>query len=224
MTIHNKIFDNSNHEYTITETKINEYQTLKFNHELGIGFLNPPENSDEIYDVDYWDRYRGMMHTEIGRNLNQCRIDIANKFKVNPLQLLDIGVGNAQFVDTFGCRGFDINPMAIEYLKSTNKYINPYTESCKWKWMSFFDSLEHIVDSSELLSKTHNAIVSVPIHQNLESLLISKHLRPSEHFWHFTVSGMLHYMNHFGFDCKYYSTIESKLGRQDIGSFVFKRD
>jgi hypothetical protein len=65
MTIQNKIFDNSNHEYTITETKINEYQTLKFNHELGIGFLNPPENSNEIYDVDYWDRYRGMMHTEL---------------------------------------------------------------------------------------------------------------------------------------------------------------
>ena len=223
MTIQNKIFDTTNHEYTITETKINEYQTLKFNNELGIGFLNPPENSNEVYDKVYWDRYRALRDTEVGKNLNQCRIDIAEKFKANPTKTLDVGVGNADFVDKFNCYGFDINPEAIKYLKSTRKFIDPYVEACRWQCITMFDTIEHIVDIESLLSKTDMVILSTPIYKNLEDILGSKHLRPNEHFYYFTVSGMIHYMNYFGFDCKYYSTIESKLGRSDIGSFVFSR-
>jgi hypothetical protein len=135
-----------------------------------------------------------------------------------------VGVGNADFVDKFGCYGYDVNPEAIKYLKSTRAYINPYTESCRWQCITMWDVIEHIVDIESLLRKTDMVILSTPIYNNLEHCLDSKHFRPNEHFFYFTVSGIIHYMNHFGFDCKYYSTIESKLGRQDIGSFVFKRD
>ena len=224
MSIQNKIFDTTNHEYTITETKINEYQTLKFNHDLGIGFLNPPENSNEVYDKAYWERYRALRDTEIGKNLNQCRIGIAEKFKAKPTKTLDVGVGNGDFVDKFYCWGFDINPEAIKYLKSTRKFIDLYTEACRWQCITMFDTIEHIVDIESLLSKTDMVILSTPIYKDLEDTLKSKHFRPDEHLFYFTVSGMIHYMNYFGFDCKYYSTIESKLGRDSIGSFVFKRD
>ena len=224
MTIQNKIFDNTNHEYTITETKINEHQTLKFNKDLGIGFLNPPENVNEVYDIDYWERYRALRDTEIGKNLNQCRIDIVNKFNITPIYTLDVGIGNGDFVDKFGGYGYDVNPFSVEYLKANRKFIDPYTESCKWQCITMFDVIEHIEDVELLLSKTDMVILSTPIYKDLEHILGSKHFRPDEHLWYFTVSGMIHYMNNFGFDCKYYSTIETKLGRESIGSFVFKRD
>lgn len=224
MTIQNKIFDTSNHEYTISETKINDTQTLKYNKELGIGFLNPPENMNEVYDENYWTRYRAMCDTEIGKNLNQCRIDIVDKFKAAPIHTLDVGIGNGDFVDKFGCYGYDVNPEAIKYLKANRKFINPYTESCKWQCITMFDVIEHIEDIESLLSKTDMVILSTPIYKDLTDVLGSKHFRPTEHLWYFTISGLIHYLNFFGFDCKYYSTIETKIGRDSIGSFVFKRD
>lgn len=224
MTIQTKLFDTTNHEYTIIETTINDTQTLKWNEELGIGFLNPPENVNDVYDENYWERYRKLRDTEIGKNLTQCRIDIANKFKVKPILTLDVGIGNGDFVDKFGCYGYDVNPEAIKYLKSTRAYIDPYSESCKWQCITFWDVIEHIEDAEELLNKTDMVILSTPIYNNLKHTLKSKHFRPEEHLWYFTIGGMINYMNNFGFDCKYYSTIESKLGRESIGSFVFKRD
>jgi hypothetical protein len=190
---------------------------------LGIGFLNPPENSHQVYDEGYWERYRGMIDTRIGKDLTAARIAIAKHFDIKPLELVDIGVGNADFCDKFGCYGFDINPEAVKYLKSTRKYYDVYGDIYKWKAMSMWDVLEHIVDASDVLSKTNMLIMSTPIYRDMEHCLTSKHFRKDEHFWYFTVSGMIHYMSHFGFECKYYSTIESKLGREDIGSFVFKR-
>lgn len=223
MLAYNNIFDTTNHEFDISEIILDNNQTLKFNNTLGIGFINPPENSTEIYDEDYWNRYRAMINTEIGKNLTQCRIDIANNFNVIPLRLLDVGIGNGDFVDKFGCYGTDVNPHAIKYLKQNRKFIDIDNEKYMWEWMSFFDVLEHIVDASSILSKVEKIIMSVPIHNNLDSLLVSKHLRPEQHFWHFTVHGLIYYMGLFGFNCKYYSTIESKLGRESIGSFVFTR-
>lgn len=224
MTIQNKLFDTTNHEYTIVNTKINDVQTLNWNRELGIGFLNPPENSDEVYDEEYWNRYRSMIDTDIGRKLTQCRIDICKQFNITPLELLDIGIGNGDFVDKFKCRGYDINKMAVKYLKENKKFIDIYNEDYRWKVLSMWDVLEHVVDIKPLLDKTDMLIMSTPIYSNMEECLKSKHFRTTEHFWYFTVHGMIYYMNHFGFDCKYYSTIESKLGRFSIGSFVFKRD
>lgn len=222
-TVYNNIFNSPNHQYDISTSIINESQSLTWNNDLGIGFLNPPVDSDEVYDENYWERYRAMIDTDIGRNLTKARIEIANKFNIKPMELLDIGVGNADFCDKFGCRGADINPHAVAYLKKNNKYIDINNENGRWKWMSYHDVLEHIVDATGILAKTDNVMLSVPIHANMESCLDSKHLRPNEHFWHFTVSGMITYMNMFGFKCLYYSTIESKLGRESIGSFVFAR-
>lgn len=223
MTINNFIFNSDKHEYNVTETNIIGNQTLKWNHDLGIGYLNPDLTVDHVYDEHYWNSYRKLIDTEIGKNLTNARIDIAKLFQVKPLRLLDVGIGNGAFVDKFGCYGADINPFAIEYLKKNHKYYNPIEDSFKWQWMSFWDCLEHITDATNILSKCDGALISMPIYQNLEHCLSSKHLKPKEHYWYFTISGLIHYMNYFGFDCKYYSTIESKLGRDSIGSFVFRR-
>jgi hypothetical protein len=223
MTINDTIFNTNFHEYDISKVQVNSTQTLKWNRQLGIGFLNPPENSHEVYDENYWQRYREMADTRIGKDLTAARIEIAKHFDVKPVELLDVGVGNADFCDKFGCYGFDINPEAVKYLKSKRKYTNPYEDRYKWKAMSMWDVIEHITDATEILSKTNMLLMSTPIYHDMEHCLSSKHFRTDEHFWYFTVSGMIHYMNFFGFDCKYYSTIESKLGREDIGSFVFVR-
>lgn len=221
--IYNKIFNSDNHEYTIKTIDVGDEHKLTWNKELGIGHIPSLKSDDEVYSQEYWDYYRTLIDTDIGKNLTQARIDIANKFNVKPRDLLDIGIGNGQFVDTFGCYGTDTNKIAIEYLKKGMKYINLGSENYKWKWFSFWDVIEHIEDITPILAKVDNIMLSTPIYKNMEDCLASKHLKINEHIYYFSVSGMITYMNHFGFDCKYYSTIESKLGRQDIGSFVFMR-
>jgi hypothetical protein len=220
MPIKDKII---NSEYNIINTKINETQTLEWNQDLGIGFLNPDPNQVDVYDADYWNKYRKLIDTEIGRNLTKARIDMVKSLGIGPLATLDVGIGNGQFVDTFGCYGFDINPHAVEYLKKKNKLVDPYSENYKWKCITLWDVIEHIVCPTELLSKSDIFALSTPIYKNMEDCLVSKHFRPTEHFWYFTVSGMISYMNQFGFECTYYSTIESQLGRESIGSFIFKK-
>lgn len=218
------IFNSPNHEYTLIETKITESQSLIWNKDLGIGVLPSIKTDDEVYSQSYWDNYRKLIDTEIGKNLTQARIDIADKFKIVPNRLVDIGIGNGQFCDTFGCRGYDVNKVAVDYLKKTKKYTDIYQDEFVWEWFSFWDVIEHVYDADELLKRTNNIILSTPIYLNMEECLASKHFKINEHVLYFTVSGMIHYMSMYGFKCKYYSTVETKCGRESIGSFVFTRN
>lgn len=90
--------------------------------------------------------------------------------------------------------------------------------------MSFWDSLEHIHNPTDLLDCIENyAFISTPIYKDKEHILRSKHFRPDEHCWYFTKDGIINFMSNFGFYCIEYSNIETEIGREDIGSFVFKR-
>lgn len=184
--------------------------------DFGIGYY-PVEDSP--YDEAYWDKYQKMEDTEIGRNLNQARLDIVNRYQW--VDLIDIGIGSGAFIKELpNSYGFDINPSAVEWLKSVDKFKEPSPVDC----LSFWDSIEHIHNPTALLENAKRFVfISTPIYKDKDHILRSKHFRPDEHCWYFTHQGIINYLGNFGFICIEYSNIETELGREDIGSYVFKR-
>lgn len=183
---------------------------------FGIGYY-PVEDSP--YDEAYWEKYIRMEDTDIGHQLNQARLEIVNRYQWD--SLIDIGIGSGAFIKELpNAYGFDINPSAVTWLKSVNKYKEP----CQIDCLTFWDSLEHIHNPTELLEKANKFVfISTPIYDDKAHILRSKHFRPDEHCWYFTKDGLIRFMSNFGFYCIEYSNIETEIGREDIGSFVFKR-
>lgn len=191
-------------------------EKLLWLHDFGIGYY-PVEDSP--YDEAYWEKYQKMEDTEIGRNLNQARLDMVNRYQW--VDLIDIGIGSGAFIKELpNAYGFDINPSAVEWLKSVDKYKEPNTVDC----LTFWDSIEHIHNPTALLESAKRFVfISTPIYKDKDHILRSKHFRPDEHCWYFTHQGIINYLGNFGFNCIEYSNIETELGREDIGSYVFKR-
>lgn len=189
---------------------------LYWNENLGIGYL---EVTDSPYDDEYFDKYVSYEDAEIGKKLNKARQDLAAKYPHD--ELLDIGVGSGVFIrDLPNAYGYDINPKAVEYLKSIDKWSDPRAIDM----MTFWDSLEHIPEPEGLLELVKKyVIISTPIYDDKDHVLRSKHFRPDEHCWYFTIHGMIHFMDQRGFKLAEYNRIESDLGREDIGTFVFVR-
>lgn len=182
----------------------------------GLGYY-PVEDSP--YDEAYWYKYQKMEMTDIGRKLNDARLEIVKRYQWE--SLIDIGIGSGAFIKELdNAYGFDINPSAVEWLKAIGKYKEPEPVDA----MSFWDSIEHIHNPTDLLNKCRKIVfISTPIYHSKEHILRSKHFRPDEHCWYFTKAGLIGFMDNFGFNCAEYSEIETEIGREDIGSFVFKR-
>lgn len=188
---------------------------------LGIGYLKSHATDDEVYDIDYWEKYQRMTDTQMGYDLTQARYDLVKKY-TNPNQVLDVGIGSGQFVKAADCFGFDVNQHAIAWLKSQNRYAH-YNDDYSWN-ITMWDVLEHIDNPTEVLSRVDEYfIMSTPVYMNMEQCLTSKHFRINEHIWYFTTTGCIEFMRYFGFKCLEISSIETKLGREAIESFVFKR-
>jgi hypothetical protein len=192
---------------------------LQWLEEVGIGYLDYPAVP---YDLDYFQKYIGYEDTEIGQRLNDARVDLVDAYTRGTV--IDVGIGSGLFcrtrANTFGC---DINPHAIEWLAGRGLYLTP-DEERPVEALTFWDSLEHIPDPSELLAGAKEFVfISCPIYDGVQSVLASKHYRPGEHFWYWTAEGMANFMAMFGFELVESNQMESDLGREDIGTFVFKR-
>ena len=190
---------------------------LVWKEELGIGYY-PVEETP--YDAAYFEKYVGYEKTEIGKKLNKSRVDLVNKYSFETL--VDIGIGSGQFVKSFeNAQGSDINPVAVQWLKDNNRlYKNTPVDA-----MTFWDCLEHIHDPTELLSKVKKYVfVSCPIFTDKDHVLRSKHFRTDEHCWYFTEAGLCLFMACAGFTLVEKNRIEEECGREDIGTFVFKKE
>ena len=66
--------------------------------------------------------------------------------------------------------------------------------------------------------------MSLPVFNDVDHVLRSKHFKPDEHFWYFTRDGLVAAMLMCGFKLVAESDVESELGREDIGTFAFRRE
>ena len=189
-----------------------------WNEDAGVGYL-PLEQTP--YDQDYFDKYVGYSTTAFGVTLNLARSLLVNRV-VTMGSMVDVGIGSGHFMDTVGCYGYDINPVAVTMLEDQGMFLDPFVESVESA--TFWDSLEHIGDIEHLLKNVRKfAIVSIPIFTGLDHVLRSKHFRRDEHCWYFTDKGFKKFMDGHGFQVIEQNRMETELGREDIGTYICKR-
>lgn len=195
---------------------------------LGIGFH--PQFDPARYDGAYFDKYAVMDSTEMGYLLNEQRAVFVRGHYTGPV--LDFGIGAGAFLkemwkhpSSAGSAGFDINEHALAWLRGNGSLRDPYNGVPKAA-MTFWDSLEHAPDIAPLLANvTGWVFVSMPIvmEEHGGPLPTWRHYRPGEHLLYATAWGLAGLMRSFGFDLVEQDLFETRLGRQDIGSFAFRR-
>ena len=193
---------------------------LTWDEERGYGHY-PVKQEDRPYDASYFEKYRKMANTPIGQALTKARVDLVRKYYPG-FTLVDVGIGSGQFVTASGMLGYDVNPAGVEWLNQRNRFADMYAG--QYDAMTFWDSLEHIDDMSAAVQHIERfAFVSIPVFSGYEDVLASKHFRPDEHIHYFTVAGLIRWFDEQGFNCLEYNQVESDIGREGVGTFVFER-
>ncbi|MBJ8670257.1 methyltransferase domain-containing protein [Citrobacter koseri] len=187
--------------------------------ELGMGRYPVP--ADRPYNADYFARYQAMADTSMGQQLTAARIQLVMRHYQGPV--LDVGIGSGQFVSSYpGALGFDVNPAGMAWLHERNAYADLYAS--RWRALTMWDVLEHIDDPERAVRQAKEFVfVSLPIFDNAEHILTSRHYRKDEHIWYWTHEGLLMWFEAQGFTCVEHNTIESRLGRDGISSYAFRR-
>jgi hypothetical protein len=192
--------------------------------QLGIGYY-PVEAGFAPYDQDYFDRFDRDARSELGRALMQARFNFIEQHYRGTL--IDVGIGSGAFVELRNGRrrttyGYDINPAGIAWLEQRMLLVDPYLVT--FDAMTLWDVLEHIPNFQSLLANVREWLfLSLPIFDDVEHALRSKHFRPDEHCWYFTRDGLIFAMKICGFILVSESSMETDLGREDIGTFAFRR-
>jgi len=210
--MYKQIFNNDNTQ----KINIEGYEyALLWRDDLGIGYL-PTDGYD--YGIEYWEKYLVMSAADFGHKLNQLRLDFVKRNNGNFNNLCDVGIGSGQFVETAKCKGTDVNPLAIAWLKEHNYFADDLTT---FKELTLWDVIEHIEDPSITFSNATQVFISTPIYQDLTDCLKSKHFRPGEHIWYFTDAGIKNFMALLGYTVRDESDFETVLGRESILSYHF---
>lgn len=191
----------------------------------GYGFAPPIADGPVVsYDAEYFNKYVLYAGTKMARELNRARCDMVERHWSG--EVLDVGIGCGSFIEAMeerehSCMGFDVNPVGVGWLRQRRLYQDLYDGV---EAATFWDALEHMLDPKPALAAIqHWAFISIPIYRDLNECLGSKHLRPNEHFWHFTRDGLCLYMREAGFEVREENWMESEVGRDSIGSFAFER-
>lgn len=195
--------------------------------ERGMGYLDPGE-LQVSYEGDYFHKYLGYKHTDLGRKITDFRVTLTRQHWSG--EVVDIGIGCGHFIEEHGCaRGFDVNPVAVQWLKERGLYLDVYTNQGLFRQvdtpvLTFWDSLEHIPDPEQMISFAEKMVLlSIPIFKDGEDVLCSKHYRPGEHIWYWTHRGLIGWMRELGFDWIDVSNLETAFGREGIRTYVFRR-
>lgn len=209
---------------------------LTWNSDIGYGFF-PVDPSEWPYDEAYRAKYEAMANTGMAKRLNFHRSGLARKaadlIYREPREVptfLDIGPGDGMFMRELAADlpegedlvfGFDVNPAMVQRLKDEARFAEP--DKGPWTVMSFWDSFEHIHRPDKTVAHAKTVAMSIPIFHNKAHVLESKHFRPDEHVWYFTDMGIRTFMAKLGFATIHVDDQETRLGREDIKSYIFLR-
>lgn len=191
-----------------------------------LGYCRQESPSPFVYDAEYFNKYCEYSQTELGQQITAARVSLVNRYTTG--EIIDIGIGCGQFVELRGnAKGYDVCPESIDWLTERGLFVNPYSTEITQSAICFWDSLEHITEPKELLGRVPSGcfvFVSLPVFEDLTKVTASKHHRPNEHIHYWTWQGLIEYFEGISFTCLELSNQESELGREDILTFVFKRD
>lgn len=179
------------------------------------------------YGQGYYENYVGRENTEIARRLNEARTRMTERFCRGPL--LDVGVGSGEFITSSRLKvfGYDINPWGVRWLNDRGLFLNPYDGlPPEVDGLTMWDTFEHIPDPTPLLERVGTGcrvFISLPTFASLDDVRGSKHYKPDEHYYYFTVPGVVRVMADAGFRCLEVNDEETKAGREGITAFAFGR-
>ena len=181
-----------------------------------------PVNVDGQYDESYYANYAKLACTPMGHEITEKRRDFTNRFFANR-PWCDVGPGACAFVEATHASGFDINPTTNARLRELGRYQDPASQ---FDVLTFWDSLEHIPmeDLIGLLDRCKGAVVSMPVYEDREHVLRSRHFKPAEHMHYWTADGFVDFMIQRGFNHLGEDDFETKLGRDGVLTFAFERD
>lgn len=207
------------HDHDAPEGKVSCFRWEKAD---GFGYF--PVGKNHPYNLDYFRKYEGYAQTEMGAALTKARVDLVGRH-IGGSELLDVGIGCGQFIcartegSTFG---YDVNETAIRWLLDRGLWRDPYFQDPENA--SCFDSLEHMSRPDRFVERVQKHLfLSIPIFEGPEHAIASKHFRPDEHFYYFTKDGLILWMKRLGFLIVEENDMEMRLGREGIGTFVFRR-
>lgn len=177
-----------------------------------------------LYSGDYFAHYQKLDNTKMGALLTRARLELVGKY-CRPMDTVDIGIGGGRYVQESGGWGYDVCADAVTWLRDNGYYRNPYSDVMgDVKAITCWDSLEHIPDPRALLAEVKEWLfVSLPVFEDADDVLSSKHYKPGEHLWYFSSTGFINWCAEQGFECVEMNRVESDLGREGIMSFAFKR-
>ncbi|MCY1397750.1 Methyltransferase domain protein [compost metagenome] len=156
----------------------------------------------------------------MGAALTRARVELVRKHF--PGQVVDIGIGGGRFVLEADAMGFDVNAEAVVWLQAQGRLLDPYRQQVDA--ITCWDSLEHVPDPEKLVARAGQWLfVSMPIYESQAHCLQSKHFKPGEHLWYFTLPGFIGWCERQGFELIEMNHAESELGREGITSFAFRR-
>lgn len=176
-----------------------------------------------IYDGEYFKKYVGYSKTDMGRALTEARVKLVNRYVEQKEPVIDIGIGCGHFVENRqpGTFGYDVNPDGIRWLLRNDLWWDPYQTPPRV--VTMWDSLEHMPFPEDLLKRVSFAFVAIPIFKGPEHCQESKHFRKDEHYHYFTHEGFIAWMEKLSFQLVEHNTVEEKIGREDVGTYVFKK-
>lgn len=195
----------------------------KFTWDDSLGVGHYPVELVGQYDKAYWERYVSYRSNTIAKALMKARVDLVERLYGDE-PIVDIGIGSGHFIDTRKALtyGYDVNPVAIRWLVDKNLWWDPFARDPEA--IACWDSLEHLSRPENLVRNVKSMVfMSIPIFIDPDHVMRSKHFRPDEHFWYFTRDGLIEWMRRYGFSLIDENRMETNLGREDIGTFVFKR-
>lgn len=195
--------------------------TLLWSEDLGYGWHTGPTI---CYDGNYFENYRRLDATPMGKALTKARVDLVAKHCPEGM-VVDIGIGGGRFVEDCRAMGYDVCPHARSWLKDVGRFCDPYENTGRTiEAVTCWDSLEHIPEPEKLLERVGGWLfVSMPIYADLPGVLSSKHYKPGEHLHYWTLQGFVQWCEGQGFELIEINHAETELGREGITSFAFKR-
>lgn len=173
------------------------------------------------YSGDYFAHYQKLDATQMGSLLTRARLELVGKYCA-PNATVDIGIGGGRFVTESGGYGYDISREAERWLQSIDRYVDPYVAPVDA--VTCWDSLEHIPEPEKLLANVRDWLfVSLPLCDTAEQWVESKHFKPGEHLFYWSLQGFVAWSASQGLECIEINHAETELGREGITSFAFKR-
>lgn len=192
----------------------------------GYGRELPDEKTVVRYDDAYLGICKAREATEVGIKLIYLRSQLAYEH-LGLKEVVDIGVGAMGFIQhrasaNMMTRGYDVNPHIVQGLKDSGLFVD--VMNTQVDNVTCWDSLEHMLSPEAMLKNVRRKVLmSIPIFDNAEHVVRSKHYKPGEHIWYFTEAGLLRWMRDQGFGLIERNRDEERYGREGIGTYVFAR-